>query len=571
MTFGGIYSGLTSYGDAGFSRYMRNAFLRSAGLDPTDLDRPIVGIADTSSGYTTCHREMPQMIKAIERGVLQSGALPVVFPTMSLAETLLSPTSMFLRNLMAMETEELINCQPMDAVVLAGGCDKTVPAQLMAAISADVPAISAVTGPMLAGHWRGQRLGACTDCRGNWAEYRAGQRTQAEIAEVESNLCATAGTCPVMGTASTMACITEAMGLTLPGSATAPSSSGARLQHCVAIGRQAASLAKCRGPRPKDMVTRGSIRNALVILSALGGSTNAVIHLLAIARRAGIDLDLQQFDSISREVPVLVDCKPAGAGYIEDFHNAGGVPALMKELEPLLALEAMTVSGSTVGDLLADTDPPQPWQSTIRTLEDPLHPPGGLAVLRGSLVPDGAVLKVSAASPDLLNHRGPAIVFDDAEAAGTVLNDPDREIDPDSVIVLRNMGPVGGAMPESSALPIPKKLAKEGVRDMVRISDGRMSGTAYGTVILHSSPESAVGGPLALVRTGDVIELNTEERRLDLLVDEDELNARREQFDPPPLPDRGWSRLYASSVLPAHLGADLDFMTRDTGSENASS
>lgn len=556
----GIFGGLTSYGDPAFSRYMRNAFLRSAGYDEEDLDLPVVGIADTSSDYTTCHREMPQMLKAVERGVLEAGALPVRFPTMSLAETLLSPTSMFLRNLMAMETEELMLRQPMDAVVLMGGCDKTVPAQLMAACSADLPAVSAVTGPMLTGHWRGQRLGACSDCRFNWAEHRAGRRSDAELKEIEANLCATAGTCPVMGTASTMACITEALGLTLPGGGTAPSSGGRRLQICVAIGRQAARLAKGEGAKPSQIVTAGSIRNAMVVLAALGGSTNAVVHLMAIARRRGIEISLEDFDRVAAEVPVLVDCKPAGSNYLEDFHNAGGVPALLRLLEDDLDLDQLTVSGESLGTVIADAEPPGEWQSVIRSKDDPVHPAGGLAVLKGSLAPRGAVLKVSAADESLLQHRGPAMVFDDTESAVQVLDDPEVDVSPETVLILRNMGPVGGAFPESSAIPIPRKLAEQGVRDMVRISDGRMSGTAYGTVILHCSPESAVGGPLALVQDGDMIELDVRNRRLDLLVDEEELERRQADFKAPEVPARGWSRLHAQNVLPADLGADLDFM-----------
>lgn len=556
----GIFGGLTSYGDPAFSRYMRSAFLRSAGYDGEDLDLPVVGIADTSSGYTTCHREMPEMAKAVERGILESGALPVRFPTMSLSETLLSPTSMFLRNLMAMETEELIRRQPMDAVVLMGGCDKTVPAQLMAASSADTPAISAVAGPMLTGHWRGQRLGACSDCRFNWGEFRAGRRSEDEIGEIEANLCATAGTCPVMGTASTMACITEALGLTLPGGGTAPSSGGRRLQICVAIGRQAARLAKGQGAKPSQIITPGSIRNAMIVLAALGGSTNAVVHLTAIARRRDITIDLVDFDRVAAEIPVLVDCKPAGSNYLEDFHNAGGVPALLRLLEDDLDLDQLTVSGESLGTMIQDAELPGDWQRVIRRKDDPVHPPGGLAVLKGSLAPQGAVLKVSAADESLLQHRGPALVFDDTESAVRILDDPEIDISPSTVLILRNMGPVGGAFPESSAIPIPRKLAEQGVRDMVRVSDGRMSGTSYGTVILHCSPESAVGGPLALVRDGDIIELDTRERRLDLLVDEQELARRRTEFKAPDKPERGWARLHSENVLPAHLGADLDFM-----------
>lgn len=556
----GIDRNLPSYGDTAFSRYLRRAFLASAGFDESDLDRPIIGIADTSSDYNPCHREMPSLLAAVKRGVLEAGGLPFAFPTASLHEILFSPTTMLYRNLVAMETEELIRAQPMDAVVLLGGCDKTVPAQLMAAASVNLPAISLVTGPMMTGFWRGERLGACTDCRRSWAEYRAGRLNEREINEICQLLCPTAGTCMDMGTASSMACVTEAMGMMLPGGATAPSVSSERLRIAVATGRCAVEMALRGGPRPSDILTRPSFLNGLTVLIALGGSTNAIIHLIAIARRAGIHLTLRDVEEVARRVPLLVDCKPVGSGYLEDMHRAGGMPALLKALEPLLDLSALTVTGRTLGELLAEAPPPGKWQRTIHTLDNPLGPPGSLAILRGSLAPEGAVIKVAAATPSLLHHRGPAVVFDSPQDAADRIDDPSLRITPDHILVLRNAGPVGAGMPEAGSLPIPRYLAKAGVRDMVRITDGRMSGTAYGTVILHCSPEAAVGGPLALVRDGDEIELNVSERRLDLLVDERELARRREQFTPPPLPERGWPRLYAEHVLQAHLGADLDFL-----------
>ena len=556
----GIGRNITSYGDAGFSRYMRRAFLASAGFDAVDLDRPIVGIVDTSSDYNTCHRQMPEMVAAVKRGVLEAGGFPFAFPTISLHEILTSPTTMLFRNLAAMDTEEMIAAQPMDAVVLMGGCDKTVPAQLMAAASANVPAISVVAGPMLTGYWRGERLGACTDCRRYWAAHRAGKISAAEIAELEQELCFTGGTCMVMGTASTMACLTEAMGLMLPGGATPPMSSGSRLRNCVASGRCAVELAK-NELRPRQLMTRASFMNALVVLMALGGSTNAIVHLLAMARRASVPLTLDDFDAVSRRVPLLVDCKPAGKGYLEDLHFAGGVPVLLKALEPLLDLSAITVTGKTLGEILKNVQPPGDWQTTIRTLESPLGSTGALAILKGSLAPDGAVLKAASASPALMRHTGPAIVFDSPEDAVQRIDDPALNITPDHVMVLRNAGPVGAGMPEAGSLPIPKYLAQAGVKDMVRVSDARMSGTAYGTVVLHCSPEAATGGPLALVQDGDRIELNVDERRVDLCVNEAELAQRRAQFTPKPIPTRGWRRLYAERVLPAHLGADLDFLT----------
>lgn len=555
----GIDANLTSYGDEGFSRYMRRAFLASAGLDASDLDRPIVGIADTSSEYTTCHRGMPELIAAVRRGVLEAGGLAFVFPTGSLPEILMSPTTMLYRNLLAMQTEEMIRSQPMDAVVLAGGCDKTVPAQLMAAASANVPAISVVVGPMRTGSWRGERLGACTDCRRFWARHRAGELDAQEISEVEQSLCPTSGTCMVMGTASTMACVTEALGLMLPGGATAPCSSGDRLRHAVAAGRRAVDLA--RSPlRPRDLLTRASFHNALVVLSAVSGSTNAIVHLTAIARRAGIALRLDDFHDVSARVPRLTDLKPAGRGYLEDLHRAGGVPALLKALEPLLDAGARTVGGSTMGELLAATPPPREWQDVIGTLEKPLGPTGALVALRGSLAPDGAVIKAAAASRALLQHRGPAVVFESPEDAAARIDDPSLRLTPRHVLVLRNAGPVAAGMPEAGSLPIPRYLAEAGVTDMVRVSDARMSGTAYGTVVLHCAPEAAVGGPLALVRDGDEIALDVAARRIDLCVDAGEISRRRAAAGARAIPSRGWPRLFAEHVLQAPEGADLDFL-----------
>ncbi|HOT50806.1 MAG TPA: dihydroxy-acid dehydratase [Candidatus Hydrogenedentes bacterium] len=419
----GIARNITAYGDAEFSRYMRRAFLASAGFDAITLDRPIVGIVDTSSDYNTCHRQMPEMVAAIKRGVIEAGGCPFAFPTISLHEILTSPTTMLFRNLAAMDTEEMIAAQPMDAVVMLGGCDKTVPAQLMAAASANIPALSVVSGPMLTGYWRGERLGACTDCRRYWAQYRAGRLGADEIREIEQALCFTGGTCMVMGTASTMACVTEALGLMLPGGATPPMSSGERLRHCVEAGRRAVEIARA-GRRPRDILTRAAFHNALTALMAIGGSTNAIVHLLAIARRAGIPLAIDDFDAISRRVPLLVDCKPAGSGYLEDMHFAGGMPVLLKALEPLLDLSARMITGQTMGEYLRNIPPPGAWQTTIRTLAEPLGPTGALAIVKGSLAPDGAVIKAAAASKNLMKHRGPAVVFDSPEDAEQRIDDP---------------------------------------------------------------------------------------------------------------------------------------------------
>lgn len=554
----GIHANLATTGDEAFSRYMRRAFLASMGFDAEDLERPIVGIADTSSDYVTCHRTMPEIIEAVKRGVLEAGGLPFVFPTSSLHEILMSPTTMLFRNLLAMETEEMILAHPMDAVVLVGGCDKTVPAQLMAAASANVPALACVTGPMLTGRWRGERLGACTDCRRLWAAHRAGDLDESEIASVEPNLCPTGGTCMVMGTASTMASLAEALGTMLPGGATPPAVTGDRLRHAVMTGRMA--VARARTPiRPREILTRDAFLNGLTVLLALGGSTNAIVHLLAIARRAGADLSLADVDEVAARVPLLVDCKPAGANYMEDFHHAGGVPVLLKALTPLLRTGARVVEGGTLGERLAAAREPADWQTVIHPLSAPLGATGALAIVRGSLAPDGAVIKVAAASSQLLAHTGPAAVFESPDDVARRIDDPALGITPNHVLVMRNAGPVGAGMPEAGAIPIPKYLARDGVKDMVRVSDARMSGTAYGTIVLHVSPEAAVGGPLALVRDGDPVSLDLAKRRIDLLVDDSELARRRETWRPPDPPARGYRRLHARHVTQAHLGADLDF------------
>ena len=555
----GPMRGVTSYGDQGFSRFLRGAFLAAAGYDGEDLNRPLVGITDLRSDYNPCHRGMGEIIENVKRGVLQGGALPMVFPTMSLGETLLSPTSMLFRNLLAMETEELIRAQPMDAVVLIGGCDKTVPAQMMAAAVSEVPVILEVTGPMITNSWQGERLGACTDCRRMWAKYRAGDIGESEVSAVEGALATTSGTCMVMGTASTMACMAEALGLMLPGGATPPSPTGARLRHATETGRRAAELARIP-VTTSQILNRAGFLNAIRVLSAIGGSTNAIVHLLAVARRAKVDITLKDFDLVAAQTPLLLDLKPSGSGYMEDFDQAGGLPTLMKELAPLLDLEHIRISGKSLGNELLDVAPPQPWQSTIRTLGKPLGPVGALAVLTGTLAPDGAVIKTSAATQELMQHTGPAIVFESTDDVAARIDDPDLVVTADHVLVLRNSGPVGAGMPESGSMAIPRKLAELGVTDMVRVSDARMSGTSYGTVVLHCAPESAVGGPLSLVRDGDLIRLDVAARRIDLLVDEGELEARRLTITRIPSAARGWRRLYEDHVLQADTGADMDFL-----------
>ncbi|TFD14322.1 dihydroxy-acid dehydratase [Cryobacterium sp. TMT1-2-2] len=555
----GVDRKLTNYADRDFSKFIRRAFLASAGLDPEDLDRPVVGIVNTSSDFTTCHRDMPQLIESVKRGVLEAGGLPFVFPVMSIGEILTTPTSMLFRNLMAMELEEQLGSQPMDSVVLLGGCDKTVPAELMAAASADIPAISLVVGPMSVGSYKGERLGACTDCRRLWSEFRAGTIDETTIGEINQELAPTAGTCMVMGTASTMACIVEAMGMSLPFAGTAPAVSAHRLRLGVQTGRRAVEIAAA-DRRPSQIMTAGAFRNAVTVLAAISGSTNAIIHLTAIARRLGIELDLDDFHEIAARTPLLVDCKPAGQNYLPDMHRDGGVPALLKTLSPLLDLDVLTITGQTLGEALDGAVAPQAWQSTVHALDDPLGPTGALVALTGSLAPDGAVIKVAAASAHLLVHEGIAAVFDSLDDVEARLNDESLALTPDHVLVMRNIGPVGAGMPEAGSIPIPRYLARQGVRDMVRISDGRMSGTAYGTIVLHCAPEAAIGGPLALVRDGDRIRLDVPGRTVDLLVDDEELARRRADLQLPALPARGWSRLHASTVLQAPEGADLAFL-----------
>ncbi len=558
----GIRRGLTHYGDAGFSLFLRKSFAKSMGLSDDALDRPIIGIIDTESGFNNCHRTVPNLVAAVERGVMFAGGLPVVFPTISLGEPYLSPTSMLLRNLMAMDTEEMVRAQPMDAVVMIGGCDKTVPAQLMAAASAGVPAIAVVTGPMLTGSWRGERLGACTDCRRQWGRYRAGQLNEVEIEEVGGQLSTTAGTCMVMGTASTMALMTEALGMMLPGGAAIPAVHADRLRHAEAAGARAVAMVG-EQLTPNRVLTAAAFSNAFRVLLATGGSTNGLVHMAAVAGRAGIALDLDAFDRMSRETPVLVDLKPSGQHYMEDLHKAGGLTPILRELRPLLNLGCLTVSGETLGAVL-DAAPAAWQQDVVCPMDSPLTAEGGIAVLKGSLAPETAIIKQSAASQALLHHEGRALVFESLEDMAQRIDDPDLDVAADDVLVLRNAGPKGApGMPESGYIPIPKKLAQQGVTDMVRISDARMSGTAFGTIVLHVCPEAAIGGPLALVQTGDRIRLNVEARQLDLLVDNAELDSRRTHWRPPPAhsgSDRGYLKLFLDHVEQANMGCDFDFM-----------
>jgi len=558
----GLARGLTNYGDAGFSLYLRRSFAKSMGYSSDVLERPIVGIADSRSGFNNCHRHFPELIDAVKRGVLAAGGLPIDFPTTSLGEVFLSPTSMMFRNLMSIDVEEMVRAQPMDAVVLVGGCDKTVPAQLMGAASADVPAVQLLAGPMMPTSFRGERLGACTDCRRFWALHRAGKVDEREIEEIEGNLATTAGTCAVMGTASTMASIAEALGMALAGTAAIPAVHADRLRAAEASGARAVALAT-NPIRPSQILTRESVENALRVLLAIGGSTNAIVHLTAIAGRVGVDLSLERLNELSDSTPVLVDLKPTGQHYMSDLHAAGGLGAVLRELKPLLNLECMTVAGITLGERL-EREPAWVDRNVVKPLSEPLAREGGLVALFGSLAPNGAILKRSAADPSLFEREGRAVVFTSLDDLAARMDDPALDVKADDFLVLQNAGPKSGyAMPEAGYLPIPAKLARAGVKDMVRISDARMSGTAYGTIVLHVSPEAAIGGPLALVRNGDSIRLSVKERRIDVLLDEAELARRRAAWKPPVQPPlRGYAKLYMEHVLQAEHGCDFDFLRK---------
>jgi dihydroxy-acid dehydratase len=558
MSKKGIAGGLTNYGDRDFSLYLRRSFAHSMGISASLLAGPIVGIAATKSGFNNCHRNMPELVEAVSRGVLAAGGLPRVFPTISLGEVFLNPTSMMFRNLMAMDTEEMIRAQPMDAVVLIGGCDKTVPAQLMGAVSANIPAVQLVTGPMSTGRHRGERLGACTDCRRFWGKYRGGEIDTDEIETIEGRLAVTTGTCAVMGTASTMACIAETLGIALPGSAAIPAVHSARLLAAEASGRAAMALVG-KPITPRQIITEKSITNALRVLMAVGGSTNAIIHLTAIAGRAGVKISYDQLNAISDETPVLVDLKPVGEGYMEDFFAAGGVGAVLRELRPLLHLDTLDVEGRSLGERLEEK---LDWvdRKVIRAFADPVSKVGGLIALHGNLAPDGAIFKRAAATPALFEHEGRAVVFENLEDLASRIDDPALDVTADDILVLKNAGPKAAAMPEAGYLPIPRKLAKQGVKDMVRISDARMSGTAFGTVVLHVAPEAGIGGPLAAVRNGDRIRLSVANKRIDLLVPDLEIHKRLMGHVGPAVPSRGYAALYQKSVTQAPSGCDFDFL-----------
>jgi len=551
----GLARNTANYGDRDFALYLRRSFAKSMGYSQAMLDRPVVGIVDTGSGFNNCHRTLPELIEAVKRGVLAAGGLPLAFPTVSLCEPSLFPTSMHYRNLAALDTEAMLTAQPMDAAVLIGGCDKTVPAQLMAAASADIPAVQLVTGPMLATPFQGERLSACTDCRRYWAAYRAGRVSAERVGEIEGRLATTAGTCGVMGTASTMACIAETLGMVPLGQGSIPAVHADRLRAAEESGALAVKLISAP-IRPSAIITAASVQNALRVLLALGGSTNALIHLTAIAGRRGIRVDLHRLNELSDTTPVLVDLKPTGEGYMEDFHAAGGMPALLWELRDLLNLQTRDVTGLTLAQRLRE--PAFVDRRYIRARAEPVSPVGGLVALFGSLAPRGAILKRSAATPSLFEIEARAVVFDGLEDLANRIDDPTLDVTERDILVLKNAGSLTPAgMPEAGYLPIPQKLARAGVKDMVRMSDCRMSGTAFGTIVLHITPEAAAGGPLGLVESGDRIRLSVQRRSLDLLVDAASLERRRALWHPPARPARGWDRIVADQVLQADEGCDL--------------
>jgi L-arabonate dehydrase len=542
--------------------FLHRSWLKSSGVsDETFRDRPVIGICNSWSELVNCNVHLRGLAEAVKRGVLQAGGFPREFPVMSLGESLMKPTTMLYRNLMAMDVEESLRSYPLDGVVLLTGCDKTNPASVLGACSANIPAIVVTGGPMLNGHWRGEQLGSCSDCWRYHEELRGGRITEDEFAEIENSMSRSNGHCMTMGTASTMACMTEALGLTLPGAAAIPAVDSRRAHTAEAAGRRIVELVQ-RGIRPSDILTREAFENAIRALHAISGSTNAIIHLIAYAGRLGVELPLSLFDELSETTPWLVNLKPAGDHLMEDFFYAGGLPAVLEQIRDLLHLEALTVTGHTIGENLDAAPTEIIDEGVIRPRSEALDEGGSLVVLRGNLCPDGAVMKISAAERRLLAHEGSAVVFEDIHELAQRVDEPELEIDAESVMVLRNAGPVGApGMPEWGHLPIPAKLLREGVSDLLRISDARMSGTSYGAVVLHVAPESAVGGPLGLIETGDRVRLDVAARRLDMLVDEAELERRRAAWTPPARKDeRGYRRLYEEHVLQANEGCDLDFL-----------
>ncbi len=556
----GMYRNLTNYGDNEFSIFLRKAFIKGMGYSEEMLNKSIIGITNTYSDYNPCHGNVPDLIKSVKAGILSSGAIPLEFPTISIHESFAYPTSMYLRNLMSIDTEEMMKAQPMDACVLIGGCDKTVPAQLMGAFSANIPAIQLVTGPMLTGSHRGERVGACTDCRGYWAKFRAEEIDHAEINEVNNQLVPTVGTCGVMGTASTMALITEALGMMISNGASAPAVSAERRRIAEETGKVAVKIAN-KSFNPKSFLTLKNFKNALTVLSAIGGSTNGIVHLTAMAGRLGIDIDLNEFDKMTKDTPMIVDLKPSGSGYMEDLFKSGGLPRILNELKDYLYLDAITVTGETIQEIIDKNN--YNWkQEVVRNVEDPIFDKGSIAVLKGNLAPGSAIIKQSAASKELLAHEGVVEVFENLEDLANRIDSEDLNVTRDSILLLKNIGPIGApGMPEAGLIPIPKKLAKQGVKDMVRISDGRMSGTAAGTIILHVCPEAAAGGTLDIVKSGDIIKLDVKQRLLELRLSDEEIASRKKsKKSDKEIKKRGYDKIFHESVLQADKGADFDFL-----------
>ncbi len=528
------------------------------------VGKPVIGIINTWNEMNTCHTHFPQRVQDVKRGVLSAGGFPVELPAMSLGEQLMKPTAMMYRNFLAMEVEELLRSYPIDGAVLMGGCDKTTPGVLLGAISMNLPCIYVPGGAMLRGHWRGETLGSGTDVWKYWDERRSGKLDTKSWFEIEDGIARSPGTCMTMGTAATMMSMADALGMSLPGASSIPAVDSNHNRMVSLSGRRAVDLV-WQDIKPTDILTEQAFENAIKVQMTIGGSTNAIIHLTALARRAGIPLDLEIFDRISQGIPLLANIKPSGKYVMEDFYYAGGLTALMKRLEESLNLETVTINGKTLRDNLEGAEVFN--EDVIRPLENPISTAGGTAVLRGSLAPDGAVIKPTAAEERLWKHRGPAVVFKDIRDLKARVDSEDLEVTADSVLVLQNAGPVGGpGMPEWGQLPIPKKLLNQGVRDVIRISDARMSGTSYGACVLHVSPEAALGGPLGLVKDGDEIELDVEKRRLDLLVSQSELDTRRRRWEPPESKaSRGYAKLYADHVTQAHEGCDFDFLQGTPG------
>ena len=554
----GMKKNLTNYGDQEFSIFLRKAFIKGLGYSDDMLEKPIIGITNTYSDFNPCHGNIIELIKSVKSGILSSGAIPLEFPTITIHESFAHPTSMYLRNLMSIDTEEMLRAQPMDACVLIGGCDKTVPAQLMGGLSSNIPFIQLVTGPMLTGSFKGERVGACTDCRRFWAAYRAEEINEEDINNVSNQLVPTVGTCGVMGTASTMAILTEALGLMIPSGACAPAVSSERRRIAEKTGVEAVRIAKSKHI-PRDYINIKNFENALITLSAIGGSTNGLVHLTAIAGRIGQKIDMKRFDELTRDIPMIVDLKPSGIGYMEDLYNAGGVPRILYEIKDYLNLDVMTVTGKKLGELINNNK----WkQNIIKTKDNPIFEKGSIAVLFGNIAPRSAIIKQSAASEDLLYHEGKAVVFKGLEDLANRIDSKELDVDKNSVLILQNIGPrTAPGMPEAGLIPIPKKLAKVGVKDMVRISDGRMSGTASGTIILHVCPETDENDIFSIIKDGDLIRLDVKNRSINLLIDKDEIENRISKKSKTQFTERrGYNKLFMSHVMQADEGVDFDFL-----------